>query len=81
MRDGGFFSRKNAAKNANVLGALGLELPTTAPENSPGTVNGGAECGARADNRVFADAMTAIMRLPLSDAEKAAAVRRLLNNE
>jgi len=39
---------------------------------------GGTESGTLGDDSGFADAVAGVMRLPLTDAEKAEAVRRLL---
>ena len=48
------------------------------PEMSTIRLRGGAESGALGDDSGFADAVAAVMRLPLSDTEKAEAVRRML---
>jgi hypothetical protein len=63
------------------MGAEGRELPAKSPDKPHASPAGGAESGAPADGGAFADAIAAIMGLPLTDAEKAAAVRRLLRNE
>jgi hypothetical protein len=41
-------------------------------------VSRGTDSGTRTDNPAFIEAVSAIVRLPLTDAEKADAVRRLL---
>ncbi|MCA9244795.1 MAG: hypothetical protein KDA32_12610, partial [Phycisphaerales bacterium] len=46
--------------------------------NPTPSADAGATAGGSATGTGFADAVAAIMRLPLSDAEKAEAVRRLL---
>jgi hypothetical protein len=60
------------------MGAVGSELPTKPPEKTHAFSTGGAESGAPGHITGFADAVAAVMRLPLSDSEKAEAVRRLL---
>jgi hypothetical protein len=42
--------------------------------------NRGTETGTLHGNSAFAEAVAAVMRLPLSDADKAEAVRRLLGH-
>ena len=60
------------------MGDKGLEQSANVPEISHVRDRGGAESGAVGGDSGFADAVAAVMRLPLSDAEKAEAVRRLL---
>jgi hypothetical protein len=48
------------------------------PEKAGGTAKRGTESGTVGADAVFADAVAAVMRLPLCDADKAEAVRRLL---
>ena len=58
--------------------APGLEQPTEVAEKRGMRERRGTQSGTVGDDSVFAEAMAAVMRLPLSDAEKAEAVRRLL---
>ena len=59
------------------MGAAGLEHPLKPPEKQGVTPRGGAESGAQCSD-TFAEALALIWKLPLSDIEKAEAVRRLL---
>jgi hypothetical protein len=60
------------------MGAEGPEHPGKTPENSQVLPKRGTESGTVGGDSGFADAVAAVMRLPLSDAEKAETVRRLL---
>jgi hypothetical protein len=48
------------------------------PKKQGVTKKRGTESGTLGVNSGFADAVAAVMRLPLSDAEKAEAIRRLM---
>src|SRR4051794_19078831 len=56
----------------------GCEHQPKSPVREVMVHRGGADSGARGGDSRFADAVAAVMRLPLSDGEKAEAVRRLL---
>jgi len=60
------------------VAATGLEQSTEIPEKDHHDNRRGTESGTIATDSAFADAVAAIMRLPLSDVEKADVVRRLL---
>jgi len=68
------------------LGAVGPEQPANLPENTPLSTQSDAKSDAQGANDTktpslhpdFADALRLIASLPLSDIEKAEAVRRLL---
>ncbi len=60
------------------MGDTGLEQSTETPEKSTGSEQRGTESGTLSGDLGFSDAVAAVMRLPLSDDEKAEAVRRLL---
>ena len=66
---------------ADVRGATGLEHPAKVPEKPGVTEKRGTDSGTLGGDSSFADAVAAVMRLPLSDAEKAEAVRRLLSRK
>jgi len=59
--------------------ATGVEHPAKAPAKRAGKERRGTEFGTVGGDCRFADAVAAVMRLPLSDAEKAEAIRRLLD--
>jgi hypothetical protein len=63
------------------MGAEGSEHHAKAPEKSGALVERGTESGTPRADFGFAEAVAAVMRLPLSDAEKAEAVRRLLERK
>ena len=60
------------------MGDEGLEHQPELSEKPSDSAKRGTNSGTFNDHSAFADAVAAIMRLPLSDAEKAEAVRRLL---
>jgi hypothetical protein len=60
------------------LPATGFELLAKMPEKQGTLTERGTESGTAGGNSSFADSVAALMRLPLSDTEKAEAVRRLL---
>jgi hypothetical protein len=60
------------------IAATGLEHPSELPGKHGAAPKRGAESGAVECNSAFTDAIAAIMRLPLSDEEKAEAVRRIM---
>jgi hypothetical protein len=60
------------------MGDTGLEHLSKVPENMGVAEERGTESGTLGGDSGFADAVAALMRLPLSDGEKADAVRRLL---
>ncbi len=79
------FQNSDLANTANIGCTDGCTAPTDS--GGFGAVSGGnpkpgagagATAGGSATGTGFADAIAAIMRLPLSDDEKAEAVRRLL---
>jgi len=51
------------------------------PEEKRNSEKGGAQSGARGDDASFAEAILAVQRLPLSDEEKAAILRRLMRGQ
>jgi hypothetical protein len=55
-----------------------LEQPPRVSENDGLTTKRGTDSGTLGDDSSFADAVAAVMRLPLSDAGQAETVRRLL---
>jgi hypothetical protein len=59
------------------MGAAGLEQPVQLPEKPGMRPEGGAQCGALR-GEALARALILISNLPLSDVEKAEAVRQLL---
>ncbi len=61
-----------------LVGAEGREHLSKTPENDGVTEKRGTESGTLGGDSTFTDAVAAVMSLPLSDAEKAAAVRLLL---
>ncbi len=61
-----------------LVGDTGLEHTSKTPEKLRVTTKRRPESGTLGDDLGFADAVAAVMRLPLSDAEKAEAIRRLL---
>jgi hypothetical protein len=63
------------------MGDTGLEHPLEVPEKRGVTEERGTKSGTLARDSSFTAAMAALMRLPLSDAEKAQVVRRLLSAE
>ena len=71
-------SDRNSFLNNDLVGDTGLEHPSETPEKLGVTAKRGTESGTLGGDLGFADAVAAVMRLPLSDAEKAEAVRRLL---
>lgn len=60
------------------VGPIRFEHPPESTENTQVSAERGTKTGTGGDESGFADAVAAIMRLPLSDAEKAEAVRRLM---
>jgi hypothetical protein len=62
------------------MGAEGREQAPETPEKKGAARQCGAESGAVAHDSGFGVAVAALMGLPLTDAEKADAVRRLLAN-
>jgi hypothetical protein len=61
------------------MGPTRLEHAANSTEKQELTDKRGTESGTVGGDSGFADAVAAVMRLPLSDAEKAEAVRRLLH--
>lgn len=74
------FTNKNAPQLRGVpeVAATGLEHLSKTPQKQGERDQGGTKSGTSGGDSGFADAVMAVMRLPLSDAEKAEAVRRLL---
>jgi hypothetical protein len=62
------------------VAATGLEHPPKTPGNQDLARQGGAESGALGAGS-FAEALNLISKLPLSDTEKAEAVRRLIGSK
>jgi len=62
----------------NEIAATGQEHPSKPSGKARVSAQGGTDSGTVNANSGFADAVAGVMRLPLSDAEKAEAVRRLL---
>ena len=60
------------------MSPLGLEHPRKTPGKHGAPAEPGTESGTLGGEKTFVDAVAAIMRLPLTDTEKAQAVRRLL---
>jgi len=60
------------------MGAEGREHLSKTPKKPRVLPERGTESGTLSRDSGFADAVAAVMRLPLTDAEKAEAVRRLL---
>jgi len=60
------------------MGAVGRELSQETPGNQGASQTGAAKSAALPSDSMFSEAVQSIMALPLSDAEKAEAVRRLL---
>jgi len=69
---------KPTARVGRRITPIGVEHLSETPEKQGVGQQGGAESGALGGDSGFADAVAAVMRLPLSDGEKAQAVRRLL---
>jgi hypothetical protein len=70
-------SRYNSLTKKEITPA-GLEQAAKTPANPLISQRRSTESGTLFANSAFADAVAAIMRLPLTDVEKAEAVRRLL---
>jgi len=64
--------------NGNSLVPTRFEQSSEMPEKQGVTEKRGTESGTVGGDSAFAEAVAAVMRLPLSDVEKAEAVRRLL---
>jgi hypothetical protein len=62
------------------IAPTGLEHSRNSAEKPAGSQGRGTESGTLGGKAGFADAVMAIMRLPLTDAEKGEAVRGLLGN-
>ena len=60
------------------MGPTRLEPPRELAEKQHESTQRGTESGTLSGDLGFSDAVAAVLRLPLSDAEKAEAVRRLL---
>ena len=60
------------------MGAEGFEQPSKTPEKPRVLPDRGTESGTLSANSGFTEAVAAVMYLPLTDAEKAEALRRLL---
>jgi hypothetical protein len=62
------------------MGAVGSEHPSKTAEKQSISAKRGTESGTDRDDFGFAAAIAAIMALPLTDTEKAEAVRRLVGS-
>jgi hypothetical protein len=60
------------------MGDIGLEQSSEMPEKQRVTAKRGTESGTVGGDSGFKEAIAAIMQLPLSNGEKAEAVRRLM---